>query len=63
MLTEMGQAIHVREIPIDDKLEVLTDLDQVVVHVEEIRAPVEEVEVKEEAPPEEEGEAEEEAAE
>ena len=48
LLQEMNQAIHVREIPIDDRLEVLTDADQVVVHVEEPRAPVEEVEVKEE---------------
>jgi len=52
VLNEMGQAIHVREMAIDDKLEVLTDPDQVVVHIEEVRAPVEEVEVKEEAPPE-----------
>jgi len=56
VLTEIGQAIHVSEIPIDDRLEVLTDPDQVVVHIEEIRAPVEEVEIKEEveeeAPPE-----------
>lgn len=51
VLTEIGQAIHVREIPIDDKLEVLTDPDQVVVHIEEVRAPVEEVEAKEEALP------------
>ena len=49
LLQEMNQAIHVREIPMDDRLEVLTDADQVVVHVEEPRAPVEEVEVKEEA--------------
>jgi len=48
VLTEIGQAIHVGEIPVDDKLEVLTDPDQVVVHIEEIRAPVEEVEIKEE---------------
>lgn len=49
LLQEMDQAIHVREIPMDDRLEVLTDPDQVVVHVEETRAPVEEVEVEEEA--------------
>ena len=49
LLEEMNQAIHVREIPIDDRLEVLTDADQVVVHVEEPRAPVEEVEAKVEA--------------
>lgn len=48
VLQEMDQAIHVREIPMDDRLEVLTDPDQVVVHVVEIRAPVEEMEVKEE---------------
>ncbi|TET37613.1 MAG: 50S ribosomal protein L25 [Dehalococcoidia bacterium] len=48
LLQEINQAIHVREIPIDDRLEVVTDPDQVVVHVEEPRAPVEEVEVKEE---------------
>lgn len=53
VLQEMNQAIHVREIPMDDRLEVVTDPDQVVVHVVETRAPVEEVEVKEE----EEGEA------
>ena len=52
VLTEIGQAIHVGEIPVDDKLEVLTDPDQVVVHIEEVRAPVEEVEVKVEAAPE-----------
>ncbi len=49
VLEEMNQAIHVREIARDDRLEVLTDPDQVVVHVVETRAPVEEVEVKEEA--------------
>lgn len=48
LLEEMNQAIHVREIPMDDRLEVLTDPDEVVVHVIETRAPVEEVEVKEE---------------
>jgi len=48
LLQEMNQAIHVREIPMDDRLEVLTDPDEVVVHVVETRAPVEEVEVKEE---------------
>lgn len=48
LLEEMNQAIHVREIPMDDRLEVLTDPDEVVVHVVETRAPVEEVEVKEE---------------
>lgn len=48
LLEEMNQAIHVREIPMDDRLEVLTDPDQVVVHVIETRAPVEEEEVKEE---------------
>jgi len=53
-LTEIGQAIHVRDILVDDKLEVLTDLEEIVVHIEEIRAPEEEVkeEVKAEAPPE-----------
>jgi len=55
-LKEIGQAIHVREIPIDDRLEVLTDPDEVVAYIEEVRAPVEEVkvkaEVREEAPPE-----------
>lgn len=64
VLTEIAQAIHVREISIDDKLEVLTDPDQIVVHIEEVRAPVEEVEVKEVAVAEEEVTAEaEEAAE
>ena len=48
LLQEMNQAIHVREIPMDDRLEVLTDPDEVVVHVVETRAPVEEEEVKEE---------------
>lgn len=48
LLEEMNQAIHVREIPMDDRLEVLTDPDEVVVHVVETRAPVEEEEVKEE---------------
>lgn len=48
LLEEMNQAIHVREIPMDDRLEVLTDPDEVVVHVIETRAPVEEEEVKEE---------------
>lgn len=52
-LSEPGEAIHVREIPIDDRLEVVTDPDQLVVHVEQIRVPVEEVEaVVKEAPPE-----------
>jgi large subunit ribosomal protein L25 len=48
VLTQVGQAIHVSEIPIDDKLEVLTDPDEIVVHIEEVRAPAEEVAVKEE---------------
>ncbi|MFQ5987723.1 MAG: 50S ribosomal protein L25 [Dehalococcoidia bacterium] len=48
VLQEMNQAIHVGEIPMDDRLEVLTDPHQVVVHVVETRAPVEEVEVEEE---------------
>lgn len=48
LLEELNQAIHVREIPMDDRLEVLTDPDEVVVHVVETRAPVEEEEVKEE---------------
>lgn len=62
VLEEVDQAIHVRDIAISDKLEVLTDPDAVVVHLEESRVPVEEVEVKEEeAPAEVEEEAEEEA--
>ena len=61
VLEEVGQAIHVREIAVGDKLEVLTDPDGVVVYIEETRVPVEEVAVKEEAPPEVEEEAEEEA--
>lgn len=61
VLEEVGQAVHVREIAVGDKLEVLTDPDGVVVYIEETRVPVEEVAVKEEAPPEVEEEAEEEA--
>ncbi|KPJ52218.1 MAG: hypothetical protein AMJ37_03355, partial [Dehalococcoidia bacterium DG_18] len=70
-LEELDQAIHVRDLPVDKAVEVLTDADQVVVHVMEIRAEVEEVveEVEaeaveaEEAPSEEgEGKAESEAA-
>ncbi|MFQ5925483.1 MAG: 50S ribosomal protein L25 [Dehalococcoidia bacterium] len=47
-MEEMDQAIHVRDIAVSDRLEVLTAPDEVVVHVEETRAPVEEVEIEEE---------------
>jgi len=47
VLEEVDQAIHVRDIAISDKLEILTDPDAIVVHIEESRVPVEEVEVKE----------------
>ncbi len=47
VLEEVAQAIHVRDIAISDKLELLTDPDAVAVYLEESRVPVEEVEVKE----------------
>lgn len=56
-LEEIGQTIHVRDIPVSDTLEVLNDPDQVVVRVMETRVEVEEVvaaKEEEEAPPEEE---------
>lgn len=55
-LEEIGQTIHVRDIPVSDTLEVLNDPDQVVVRVMETRVEVEEVVAakEEEAPPEEE---------
>lgn len=56
-LEEIGQAIHVRDIPVSDTLEVLNDPDQLVVRVMETRVEVEEVvaaKEEEEAPPEEE---------
>jgi large subunit ribosomal protein L25 len=56
-LEEIGQAIHVRDIPVSDTLEVLNDPDQLVVRVMETRVEVEEVVAateEEEAPPEEE---------
>lgn len=62
VLEELDQAIHVRDIVVDEAVEVLTDADQVVARVMEIRAEVveEEAEVAEEeaegvaaAPPEE----------
>jgi len=57
-LEEIGQTIHVRDIPVSDTLEVLNDPDQVVVRVMETRVEVEEVVAakEEEAPPEEEAE-------
>jgi large subunit ribosomal protein L25 len=63
VLEEVGQAIHVRDIAISDKLEVLTDPDAVVVRLEEPRVPVEEEEVKEEVAEEAPAEVEEEAGE
>jgi len=60
-LEEIGQTIHVRDIPVSDTLEVLNDPDQVVVRVMETRVEVEEVvaaKEEEEAPPEEEAEGE-----
>lgn len=65
VLEEVDQVIHVRDIAISDKLELLTDPDAVAVYLEESRVPVEEVEVKEEveAPAEVEVEAEEETTE
>lgn len=59
-LEEIGQTIHVRDIPVSDTLEVLNDPDQVVVRVMETRVEVEEVvaaKEEEEAPPEEEAES------
>lgn len=55
-LEEIGQTIHVRDIPVSDTLEVLNDPDQLVVRVMETRVEVEEVVAakEEEAPPEEE---------
>jgi len=55
-LEEIGQTIHVRDIPVSDTLEVLNDPDQVVVRVMETRVEVEEVVAakEEEVPPEEE---------
>ncbi|MCK4722574.1 MAG: 50S ribosomal protein L25, partial [Dehalococcoidia bacterium] len=47
VLEEVAQAIHVRDIAVSDKLELLTDPDAVAVYLEESRVPVEEVEVKE----------------
>ncbi len=63
VLEEVGQAIHVRDIAISDKLELLTDPDAVVAYMEESRVPVEEVEVPAEVEVEAEAEAEEEAGE
>jgi len=63
MLEEVNQVIHVRDIAISDKLELLTDPDAVAVYLEESRVPVEEVEVKEEVEVEAEVEAEEETTE
>ncbi|MBA7595357.1 hypothetical protein ES703_02319 [subsurface metagenome] len=63
MLEEVDQVIHVRDIAISDKLELLTDPDAVAVYLEESRVPVEEVEVKEEVEAEAEVEAEEETTE
>jgi large subunit ribosomal protein L25 len=62
VLEELDQAIHVRDIAVDEAVDVLTDADQVIARVMEIRAEVveEEAEVAEEeaegiaaAPPEE----------
>ncbi|MEA1958441.1 MAG: 50S ribosomal protein L25 [Chloroflexota bacterium] len=58
VLTELGQAIHVRDLNMADEIEVLNDPDQVIAKVMEARA---EVAVEEEAPTPEE-EAPEEAA-
>ena len=58
VLEEVDQVIHVRDIAISDKLELLTDPDAVAVYLEESRVPVEEVEVKEEVEAEAEAEAE-----
>ncbi len=63
VLEEVDQVIHVRDIAISDKLELLTDSDEVVVYMEEARVPVEEVEVKEEVAVAEEAPAEAEAEE
>ena len=57
-LEELDQAIYVRDIPVDDAVEVLNDPDYMVVQVKESRVEVEEkaveaVAVTEEAPPEE----------
>lgn len=63
VLEEVGQAIHLRDIAVSPKLEVLTDPDTVVAYIEEARVPVEEVKVKAEAAPEVEEEEEEKAEE
>lgn len=58
-LEELNQAIHVRDIPVSDSIDVLNDPDQVVVRVMETRVEVEEVveevveELEVEVPPEE----------
>lgn len=72
VLEEINQAIHVRDLPVDEAVEVLTEPDQVVVHVleskveklvEEIEEEAVAVEEAEEVPSEEaEGKAESEAA-
>lgn len=58
-LAEANQAIHVRDVPVGDNVEVLTELSELVVQVMESRVEAEaeeivaeEVEVEEEAPPE-----------
>jgi large subunit ribosomal protein L25 len=63
VLKEVDQAIHVRDIQLDDSLEILNDAELVVAHVVETRVPVEvgeaaEEEITEEAPAEAEGETE-----
>jgi large subunit ribosomal protein L25 len=73
VLEEIDQAIHVRDLPVDEAVEVLTEPDQVVVHVLESKVEklveeiaeeaVVEAEEAEEVPSEEaEGKAESEAA-
>jgi large subunit ribosomal protein L25 len=57
VLEDLAQVIHVRDIAISDKLELLTDPDAVAVYLEESHVPVEEMEVKEEVPAEAEEEA------
>ena len=62
-LAEAGQAIHVKDIPVGANVEVLTDPDEVVVHVMESRVAAEVEEMKaEEVAVEEEAVVEEEAA-
>lgn len=64
-LAEAGEAIHVKDIPVGENVEVLSDPDELVVHIMESRVAVEveevaveEEEVEEEGAPQAEGEAE-----